>query len=152
MKKFRKAQILIFMMIVLATLLIAISAMLHYVRAVSNFYARQIDFSKGLYCAESGVQRSIYLVKEKGTYLTGVAPWTDTITVNSIPVNITIDETAQENIYSVVSEAQIGVTKPTVTAQVKYRQYSQVETEIVDEEERLMFVRYKSAKILTIDY
>jgi hypothetical protein len=140
------------MVIVLATLLIAISAMLHYVRAVATFYSRQINYTQGFYCAESGIQRAIYLIKEKDSELTGEAPWYDSITVNGITVNITVDETSQSDIYSVVSEAQTGVTKPSISAQIKRRQYSQVETETIDEEERLIFVRYKSAKILTIDY
>jgi len=152
MKKLRKGQILIFMVVVLASLLIAISAMLHYVRAIAVFYGRQIDYTKGFYCADCGIQRAIFLIKEKDSELTGEAPWTDSITVNGITVNIVINETAQSGIYSVVSEAQTGVTKPDITAQIKRRQYSQVETDTVDEEERLVFVRYKSAKILTIDY
>ena len=139
-------------MVVLATLLISISAMLHYVSAAANFYKRQIDFTKGLYYAESGIQRAVYLVKEKDSQLTGEAPWSDVISLDGVAVNVVINETGQDNIYAVTSEAQIGVNKPYISALIKRRQYSRVEIETIAGEERLVFVRYKSDKILTIDY
>lgn len=148
----QKAQILILMVIILASLLLAISAMLGYVSNTVNFYKRQIDFSKGLYYAESGIQKAIYLIKEKNSELIGSAPWQDTITINGVDVDITINETAQENIYSVTSSCDIGPSDIEIDANIKRRIYSSVEIETIDNEERLIFKRYKSAKVLEIDY
>ncbi|MDP8261047.1 MAG: hypothetical protein P9M01_01735 [Candidatus Kappaea frigidicola] len=163
MKKLRKGQILISMMVILAgTVAFATFAMGKYIGDMATFYGRQIKYTKGIYYAESGIQRAIYLIKEKDDELkdvdliydgdTGTYYWSDSITVNGIAVNIKVYEPVQPDIYSVVSEAQTGVTKPDITAQIKRRQYSQVKVETVGEEERLVFIRYKSAKILTIDY
>lgn len=150
--KGNKAQVLIFVVIVLAALLLAMSAMLGYIRNISNFYGRELDSISGRYYAEAGVQRSVYLLKEKDTQLAGSGPWSDSISIDGVDVDIDIDTTAEADIYSVTSTAEMGQFDPQITATVKRRLYSKVEIVTIDEEERLVFKRYKSAKVLSIDY
>lgn len=173
---------LVFIIFILASLLISISAMLSYVSNTANFYKQQFEHVKGFYAAEDGIQYPLHYIKENHYYNIDFSEeppylWTDTPTFEGTNVTISIYDPAYEDldhepwdpeynpvsdpdfdpeadvvIYHVTSEATIGEGNLSINAIIKRRIYSAVESEEVDGSMRLIFKRYKQAKILEISY
>jgi hypothetical protein len=59
----KKAQIMIFMMIIMFTLSIAIMVMLNFINGAISFYNRQINYRRKAYAAESGIQYILNYIK-----------------------------------------------------------------------------------------
>ena len=60
----KKGQIIIFIMIIFATLSLVIVFMLNFVNGAIYFYKRQISYKKKVYAAESGIQYTLDYLKD----------------------------------------------------------------------------------------